>query len=65
MPSFLSESFPEEGLSKPLYRVKVEKDIFVRMRDGVHVAIDVYRPDAPLRLHHKERGWGKETSRLE
>lgn len=34
----------EEG-SKPLYSVKVEKDVMVPMRDGVRLATDVYRPD--------------------
>lgn len=47
MPSFLSKDFPVERLSQPKYKVKVEKDVFVRMRDGVHVAVDIYRPDAP------------------
>jgi predicted acyl esterase len=31
--------------SEPTYSVKVEKDIMVAMRDGVRLAIDVYRPD--------------------
>ena len=35
----------EEG-SKPVYKVKVEKNIMVAMRDGVKLAVDVYRPDA-------------------
>jgi len=34
----------QEG-SKPVYEVKVEKDIMVPMRDGVRLAVDVYRPD--------------------
>jgi hypothetical protein len=29
------------------YRMKVEKDVFVTMRDGVQVALKIYRPDAP------------------
>ena len=47
MNSLLSETFPKDKLSQPRYRVKVEKDVFVRMRDGVRVAVDVYRPDDP------------------
>ena len=35
-----------EKVSKPQYGVKVEKDVFVAMRDGVRVAADIYRPDA-------------------
>ena len=31
--------------SKPVYKVKKEKDVMVPMRDGVRIAIDVYRPD--------------------
>ena len=29
------------------YSVVVEKDVFVRMRDGIDIAVDIYRPDAP------------------
>jgi len=47
MGSLLSENFPVERLSQPQYNVKVEKDAYVRMRDGIRVAVDVYRPDAP------------------
>jgi putative CocE/NonD family hydrolase len=31
--------------SAPTYKVKKEKDVMVPMRDGVHIAADVYRPD--------------------
>ncbi len=31
--------------SKPVYKVMVEKDVMVQMRDGVHLAVDIYRPD--------------------
>ncbi len=47
MPSILAEGFDESKLSQPLYGVKVEKDVWVTMRDGVRVAVDIYRPDAP------------------
>lgn len=50
MSGFLSESFPESKLSKPQYKVKVDKDVMVKMHDGIHVAVDVYRPDAPGRF---------------
>jgi len=39
-----------ESLSKGTfqeYTVKREKDVRVRMRDGVHLAVDIYRPDTP------------------
>ena len=47
MTSFLSKSFPEDELSRPEYKVIVEKDVFITMQDGVNVCVDVYRPDAP------------------
>jgi predicted acyl esterase len=43
--------------------VKVEKDVMVPMRNGVHLAVDIYRPDVegekfPAILSFA--GWGKE-----
>jgi uncharacterized protein len=35
-----------ERISQPQYGIKVEKDILVPMRDGVKLAINIYRPDA-------------------
>ena len=35
----------KEG-SKPIYKIKTEKDVYVKMRDGVKLACDIYRPDA-------------------
>ena len=32
-------------ISQPKYDIKEEKDIMVPMRDGVHLAINIYRPD--------------------
>ncbi len=29
------------------FTVKREKDVRVKMRDGIHLAVDIYRPDAP------------------
>ena len=29
------------------YKMKVEKNVYVPMRDGVRLAVDIYRPDAP------------------
>jgi putative CocE/NonD family hydrolase len=50
MASILPEGFPLQRLSQPGYSVKVEKDVYVTMRDGVRVAADIYRPDAPGRF---------------
>jgi uncharacterized protein len=35
----------ERAGSQPAYRVKVERDVYVTMRDGVRVCVDIYRPD--------------------
>ncbi|MFX0203877.1 MAG: CocE/NonD family hydrolase [Candidatus Hodarchaeota archaeon] len=32
--------------SQPVFKVKVEKNVYVEMRDGVRVTVDIYRPDA-------------------
>ena len=41
----------KKGLSQPVYTTKVEgTDILVPMRDGVRLAVDVYRPDAEGRF---------------
>ena len=37
-------------VSQPGYRLKAEKNVFVTMRDGVRIAVDVYRPDASEKL---------------
>ena len=31
--------------SQPIYKVKVERDVWVTMRDGVRLCVDIYRPD--------------------
>ena len=36
-----------EGASQPTYKMVVDKDVYVTARDGVRLAVDVYRPDAP------------------
>ena len=47
MATMLPEDFPAEKLSQPQYKTRMEKDVFVTMRDGVRVAVDIFRPDAP------------------
>jgi putative CocE/NonD family hydrolase len=37
----------QEKGSQPVNRVKARETVFVPMRDGVRLAVDVYRPDAP------------------
>lgn len=50
MSTILPKDFPEAKLSQPEYKVKLDKDVYVTMRDGVRVAVDVYRPDAPRKF---------------
>jgi putative CocE/NonD family hydrolase len=40
------QHYDEALLSKPTYKVKVEMDVQVAMRDAVTVSTDIYRPDA-------------------
>ena len=32
--------------SKPIYGIRLEKDVNIPMRDGVRLAADIFRPDA-------------------
>ena len=47
MATMLPKDFPADKLSKPHYKMVVERDVFVTMRDGVKVACDIFRPDSP------------------
>jgi uncharacterized protein len=53
-------------ISQPKYAVKIERDVFVTMRDGVRVAINIFRPTAkgkfPALL--AVSGYGKEEMEL-
>ena len=55
-----------ELISQPKYDINVERDIYVPMRDGIHLAVNVYRPDAkgkfPALL--AMGGYGKELQEL-
>ena len=35
----------EDKWSRTEYKVRVEKDVLVKMRDGLNVLVDIYRPD--------------------
>lgn len=41
------ETPADPTLSQPTYKVKIEQKVMVAMRDGVKLAAEVYRPDAP------------------
>jgi uncharacterized protein len=47
MATMLPDGFPADKLSQPQYKMTVERDVMVQVRDGVHIAVDVFRPDAP------------------
>ena len=47
MRTMLPPGFPADRLSQPQYRMVVEKDVMIPMRDGVMIAANIYRPDAP------------------
>jgi len=40
------ESRAKNEGSQPVYKIKEEKDVYAKMRDGVKIACDVYRPDS-------------------
>ncbi len=42
----MSNAQKEVQGSKPVYQVKLEKDVCVPMRDGVRLSVDIFRPDA-------------------
>jgi predicted acyl esterase len=50
MQSFLKQDFPAEQLSSAQYEVVLEKDVFIEMRDGINVCVDIYRPKADGRF---------------
>ena len=39
----------KKAAGAPRYAMKQERDVYVRMRDGVQIALRIYRPDAPGR----------------
>ena len=45
MSSMIPEGFPGDRLDKPMYGVTMEKDVMITMRDGVRIAVDVFRPN--------------------
>ena len=47
MRTMLPEGFPADKLSKPQYKMVVERDVWMTMRDGTQIACNIYRPDAP------------------
>ena len=55
-----------ELISQPKYGIKTKKDIMVPVRDGVRLAVNVYRPDAPGKFPalFAMGGYGKELQEV-
>jgi uncharacterized protein len=51
-----------ELISQPQYKMKAERDIFVPVRDGTRLAVNIYRPDVPGKFPAllSMGGYGKE-----
>ncbi len=56
MRTMLPEGFPADKLSKPQYKVIVERDVWMTMRDGTQISANIYRPDAPGTIPRHPRG---------
>ncbi|WP_096700286.1 hypothetical protein [Magnetospirillum sp. 15-1] len=57
----LFDGYPQivkTDITRPVYDVKVEKDIMVPVRDGVRIALDVYRPDVDGEKFPALLAWG-------
>ena len=37
---------PRKEMSQPIYKVKADRNVHVKVRDGVSLIVDVFRPDA-------------------
>ena len=44
------QHYDDASLSRPMHRVRMENDVRVKMRDGITLSVDVYRPDSPGRF---------------
>jgi len=47
MKTMMPDNFPWDKLSKPEYKMTSDIDVYVTMRDGAKIAMDIHRPDAP------------------
>lgn len=56
----------KELISQPQFKVIVDKDVKIPMRDGVRLAVDIYRPDAPGKFPVliAQSPYGKEIQQL-
>lgn len=56
------EGYPQvikESMAEPAYSLKVEKDVYVPMRDGVKIAVDIYHPDVEREKFPAILCWGE------
>jgi uncharacterized protein len=53
--------------SQPQYGMAVDRDVFIPVRDGVRMAVDIYRPDAPGKFPVllAQSPYGKDTQMFE
>ena len=62
----MSDKQKEAQGSQPVYGIKLEKDVYVPVRDGVRLAVDIFRPDAggkfPALLAYGQ--YGKELEQM-
>lgn len=52
-PQLIKQDLPDAN-----YEIKIEKDVFVTMRDGVRILVDIYRPDTVGEKFPAILSWG-------
>ncbi len=57
----------KNNASQPIYAVTVDRDVMIPVRDGVRLAVDIYRPDAPGKFPVllTQSAYGKDTQMFE
>jgi uncharacterized protein len=58
---------PKTNASQPIYDTIVDRDVMIPVRDGVKLAVDIYRPDAPGKFPVllSQSMYGKDTQMFE
>ena len=57
----------KNNASQPIYETIVDRDVMIPVRDGVKLAVDIYRPDAPgtFPVLLSQSMYGKDTQMFE
>ena len=57
----------KNNASQPIYKTIVDRDVMIPVRDGVKLAVDIYRPDAPGKFPVllSQSMYGKDTQMFE